>query len=325
VVGTFKANSPFNIFFLFIYGLLLKLSLFTNLAAPVSAKTDGILFNDLILTLNTISLRLPVIYPLISYLLLITQAVAFNNIINYQRLIQRPGYLTGMSYLLITSVFPEWNVLSSTLIVSTLLIWVWSKINTLYNSNHPKTTLFNIGMAIGVSSLFYFPSIAFVLLVIIALVLTRPFNAAECTIVWPGIITPFHFLFVWLFLSDNLKHYRLPFFAITYPVLQNKWSIAAIIVVLIAFVTGAYFVRMNLSKQVVQTRKSWTLLFFYLLIALLIPFINNTHSFQYWILSAAPLSAFIACAFFYPTKKWFPLLLHWVMAGFVIVISYYHK
>jgi hypothetical protein len=36
-----------------------------------------------------------------------------------------------------------------------------------------------------------------------------------------------------------------------------------------------------------------------------------------------PLSAFLGSAFLYPEKKWFPLLLHWLMVGFVIAFSYF--
>jgi hypothetical protein len=37
---------------------------------------------------------------------------------------QKPNYLPAMSYLLITSFFSEWNVLSAPMVVNTFLIWV---------------------------------------------------------------------------------------------------------------------------------------------------------------------------------------------------------
>jgi len=73
----------------------------------------------------------------------------------------------------------------------------------------------------------------------------------------------------------------------------------------------------------VQSRKSWNLVFLYFLVAVFIPFINATHTFQYWILCAVPLSAFVGSAFLYPERKWFPLFLHWLMVAFVIAFSYF--
>ncbi|HMX36387.1 MAG TPA: hypothetical protein PKA94_03835, partial [Ferruginibacter sp.] len=76
--------------------------------------------------------------------------------------------------------------------------------------------------------------------------------------------------------------------------------------------------------QLIQARKSWNLIFLYLLVALFVPFINATHTFEYWILCAVPLSAFLGAAFLYPAKGWFPLLLHWLLVAFVIAINYFY-
>lgn len=326
MVGTFKANNPLNTFLLFIYGLVLKFSYFSGLPLLTPKKNDGILYRDLLLGLQSISNNSVFVYGLITYLLIFTQAVSFNKIVNDQRLTQQPTYLPAMSYLLITSLFPEWNILSSALIVNTLLIWIWFKINSLYNTSNPKTSLFSIGMVTGIASFFYFPSLAFALLIASALILYRPFDITEWLIALVGIIPPYYYLLAWLFLSDNFKFYKLPLLTVTHPHFhQNYWQLTAIALLLTAFCTGAYFVQLNLRKQVVQIRKSWRLILFYLVITVFIPFINDTESLQNRIITAVPLSAFTAAAFLYPSRKWFPRLLHWLMAAFVIVISYYNK
>ena len=324
MVGTFRAGNPLNTFLLFIYGLLLKFSFFRDAPLPVIQKTDGIFFKELIIWLNKAAIGWPFLYPLVTYLLLFTQAITFNKLLNNQRLIQRSTHLPAMSYLLLTSLFPEWNVLTSTLIINTIMIWVWARINNLYNSSNPKTLLFNIGMVIGICSFFYFPSLAFAFLIVFALILTRPFNLAEWIIALIGIATPYYLLFSYLFLSDKLKNYKLPVFNIAYPKFQqNYWALPAIALIVIAFFTGAYFVDANFRRQVVQVRNGWSLILFYLVVASFIPFINYTHTFEYWILTAVPLTAFIACAFFYPSKTWFPILLHWLMVALIITTSYF--
>ena len=326
MIGTFKANNPLNTFLLFIYGLVLKFLFLSNTHIPAEKKTDGILFKELIILLRRIDGQLPFIYSLITYLLLFTQAVTFNKLITNQRLMQRSTHLVAMSYLLITSIFADWNTLSACLVINTLLIWVWAKINNLYNNNaSAKTTLFYIGLIIGTGSFLYFPSIAFFLLIVFALLLTRPFNLAEWIIALVGIITPYYFFVAGLFLTDNLKKYRIQQFTMGYPVFKNYWPLAASLLTVIIFLIGAYFVRANFKKQVVQVRKSWSLLLVYLIVAVLIAFINENHSFEYWILTAVPLSAFIASAFLYPSKKWFPALLYWIMMALVIVICYFIK
>ena len=326
VTGTFKANNPYNTFLLLVYGLLLKLPMFLHPTIPTPQQTDGFLFKTLLGQISIIGNSVPAIYPIISFLLLYTQAVTFNKLSNDQRLMQKPNYLTGMAYLLITSLFKEWDILSAPLIVNTLLIWVWANMSGLYNNKNAKSTLFNIGMIIGISTFFYFPSIAFSLLIIAGLTVTRPFKLSEWLIALLGIFTPYYFLLAYVFLTDKWKGYKLPGFSVSLPKFyESRWALAAIIIVLVATTIGLFYIQQNFRRQLVQTRKSWNLVFLYCLVAVFIPFINTSHSFQYWILCAVPLSAFVASAFLYPQKKWFPLLLHWLMVGFVIAFSYFVK
>ncbi|MBK7433480.1 MAG: hypothetical protein IPI66_05905 [Chitinophagaceae bacterium] len=324
MTGIFKANNVYNTFLLFVYGLLLKLPIFLRPRVPHEQQIDGFLYKALLKWLHLFGSNLPIIYPAIAYLLLYTQAVSFNKLVTELRLMQKPNYLAGMSYLLVTSLFSEWNMLSAPLIINTLLIWVWARMSGLYNNPRPKSSLFNIGMAIGLATFFYFPSIAFSALIIFGLAITRPFKLAEWLIALLGIIAPYYFLLSWVFITDRWKGYQFPGFAVTTPRFsQTNWSYAAIIIVIFCSAIGFFFVQQNFRRQLIQARKSWNLVFLYLLVATFIPFVNATHTFEYWILCAVPLSALMGAAFLYPSRKWFPQVLHWLMVAFVIAISYF--
>ena len=210
MTGTFKANNPYNTFLLLVYGVFLKLPMFLHPVKPVPQLTDGFLFRQLLLQLNPIGTKLPALYPFIAFILLYTQAITFNQMANAQRLMQKPNYLVGMSYLLLTSLFKEWNVLSAPLIINTLLVWVWARMSSLNNTQKAMGMLFNIGIAIGISTFFYFPSIAFAALIILGLVLIRPFKLSEWLIALFGIIAPYYFLLSYLFLTDKWKGYKFP-------------------------------------------------------------------------------------------------------------------
>ncbi len=311
---------------LLVYGLLLKLVWFISPQVPVVHKSDGFLFNRILVMLKPVFDGYPVSYSMITYFLLYTQALSFNRLLNNRRLMQKPNYLPAMSYLLITSFFAEWNVLSAPLVINTLLIWVWAKMSSLYNNPHAKSTLYNIGIVIGITTFFYFPSLAFALLIIFALVITRPPRVAEWFIAVLGIATPWYLLFAWLFLTNKLYSFQVPGIIVDYPLFaQNNAQYTGVVMILTAAVAGGIFVQLNARRQLVQVRKSWGLMVLYLIVALFIPFINSSHHFQYWILATVPLSAFIACFFFYPTKKWIPASLHWIMVAFVIYMTYIKK
>lgn len=298
--------------------------MFLHPVTPKPQPIDGFLYKAILNGLQSVGKGLPILYSIITFSLLYTQAIYFNKLVNDQRIMQRPNYLTGMSYLLITSLFAEWNVLSSPLIINSLLIWVWAKMSGLNTDHKPKAALFNIGIAIGICTFFYFPSLAFAALIIFGLALTRPFKLAEWLIALLGIITPYYFLLAYVFLTDKWQGYKFPAFAVVNPVFnQSKWALAAIIIVIASAIVGVFYIQQNFRRQLIQARKSWNLIFLYLIVAFFVPFVNATHTFEYWILCAVPLSALVAATFLYPAKTLLPTALHWLLAGLVIVMGYF--
>ena len=324
MTGVFKSNNPYNTFLLLVYGLLLKLIMFIHPQIPLPQQTDGFLFKLLLSQLSGVGKSIPLIYPLISFILLYTQAITLNALVNQHRLMQKPNYLTGMAYLLITSLFAEWNILSAPLIINSLIIWVWSRMSKLYNEPSPKASLFNIGMAIGISCFFYFPTISFSVMVVVGLLITRPFKLPEWVVALLGLASPFYFLLAYVYVMDKWQGYHFPGVAVTLPhFIESRWALAAVIIVLFTTVAGFIYVQKNFRRQLVQARKSWNLIFLYLLIALFVPFINASHSFVYWILSAVPIAVIAGAGFLYPQKRAFPLILHWLMVAFAIAFSYF--
>ena len=94
------------------------------------------------------------------------------------------------------------------------------------------------------------------------------------------------------------------------------------VLVLMGILMGLIFLRTQMRRQVVQTRKSWQLIYVYLLVAAILPFFN-ADSFNSWILATVPASVILAATFFYPERKWFPLGLHWAMVALAIWIGYF--
>jgi hypothetical protein len=260
----------------------------------------------------------------IAFIFLFIQALSLNKLVNAQRLMQKPNYLTGMCYLLFTSLFSDWFHLSSPLIVNTLLIWVLSNLCNLHSNNFPKSSLFNIGMITGVATFFYFPSIAFALLIIVGLGITRPFRLPEWLMALLGLLTPYYFLAAWVFFTDNWKGYHFPGVSVTVPEFyQSTLAYIAVCIVSFTILVGIYFIQLNMRKQLLQARKSWNLIFLYLVVAIFVPFLNASHSFDYWILTAVPIATIIGAAFLYPEKKWFPVSVHWCLVLISVLIGYF--
>lgn len=323
MIGSFKTNSPINIAFLLIYAFVLKFYAFLHPHIPVAQATDGFLYHRLLDFLKPFGKDLPIIYPIIMLTLVLWQAISFNNFINNQKLLPKATYLPALAYVLITSLFPEWWQLSSVLIVNSLLVWAWAMLSALFNNARPKTIVFNASMIIGLASFLYFPAIAFIILALFAIITMRPFQLSEWIIAILGLLTPYYFLFAFLFLAGNWNPLTyLPSVSVSIPRFQyDIWAWVAIVLLVVPFLISLFYIQSNILKMLIQVRKSWGLMVTYLLITLLIPFINFASSFEYWILCALPFAAFHAYTYISAQKKWIPAVIHWLFVIFIIALN----
>lgn len=323
MTGTFKTSSPINIIYLLLYALLLKMYSFLHPHIPVPQATDGFLYHKFLAFISPAGAAAPIIYPVIVLALTLTQAFSFNSIFSSEKLLSRPSYLPAMAYVMATALFPEWWQLSSTLVINTLLILVIGILSKLFNSNNPKTHVFNAGMIVGVASFFYFPAIGFTLLIFFGLMILRPFSLSEWMVSILGVFTPYYFLFGILFLLNNWNPLTyLPSISVSIPKFQQDiWAWGGMALLIIPFLMGGFYVQKNISRMLVQVRKNWYLMLIFLFITLLIPFINFASTFEYWILCALPFAAFHASAYSYAEKKWIGATIHWLMIAFIVALN----
>jgi len=321
VIAIFKQKSPGNIVITLLFGLLLKLPLFLYPKNIVASPIDGRLYQWFISILPQDSLM---VYSVIAFALLYTQALMINYLVNEYRMIIKATYLPAMAFLLLTSLLPEWNYLSSPMLANSFILWMFIYLFSLYNSNNAKAQVYNIGLITGITSYIYFPSAAFLICVLLGLMILKPFRLNEIVLFFLGCLTPYYFHGVYLFLFGDLSFRNFfPLISIRIPVLKNSiWLAGSILLLTIPFLVGGYFVQANLRRMLIQVRKNWSVLLIYLLLAFFVPFINSDRSFETWILVTVPFAAFHACAYFYPIKRWFPLVVFFITIGYILYQQY---
>jgi len=324
VLGNFKTNLPFNSFSLLIYALFLKWPLLLHPTAPAIVDGDAYLYHQLLLILKSWFGDFKIMYGVFTILLLYTQALLINNIANNQKLFSKPNHLTGMCYLLFTSVFQSWFVLNPVMIAATFLILVLAKLSKLQNLNDAGKTLFNLGLLLGLSVLFYFPSIVYLLLIFLSLLITRAFKLPEWVIIILGLLTPYYFACSILFLMKSDLHLLYPHLGISLPQIRlTRYECTALIIIFITASVGFAFVQNNMRKLLVQSRKSWTNIYLFLIVSLIIPFLNYNSSLIFYLTAIISLSVIAAGAFHFPGRKWFPVAAHWSLFILSAIIGYY--
>jgi len=320
VIGLFKQKSPGNVVVLLIFGLLLKLPLFLFPRNVVATDNDGPLYRLLITSLPPDNAFLS---SLIAFLLLYAQALLVTYMTNEYRMITRQNYLPGMSYLIITSLLPEWSYLSAPLVAATLIIGIFIRLFSLYGASSTKAQVYNIGLLMGICSYIYFPSACFIVCILLGLMILRPFKFNEVILFVFGCLTPYYFYAIFLYLSDKSFKNFFPRVSFTVPIIKNSiWLAASTLLLAIPFLMGGYFVQFHLRKMLIQVRKNWSILLLYLLLSFFIPFVSSNQFFDAWMLIATPFSMFHASAYFYQPRRFVSFLMFLTAVGYIFYVQF---
>jgi hypothetical protein len=324
VIGIFKQKNPVNIFLLLIFGILIKLPVFSAYQQPVLKENDGVFYRAIVNFLDPYSHQFHPLYSLLAFFILFIQAIMLNQFMNSQRIMTKQNYLPAMSYLLVTSLFPEWNQFSAPLLVNTFLLIILRILFKSYNQSEAKGAMFNCGFALGVASFLFFPSIAFIIWIFLAMMVIRPFRLNEWLLSILGITTPAYFYAAYLFLTDQWSWNALmPKLSIGFPVIQQTLLLAGgLLLIVLPFLTGAWYVQDNLRKMLINIRKAWSLFLLYLLVAIFVPFLQPAENFENWVLVCVPFAAFHASAYMFTAWRMLPLLFFWLTIAFILYYQY---
>lgn len=324
MIGIFKQRSSGNAFVLLLYALVLKFPLFLHPVSFLESKDSSYIYQLISTLFAPLATHAPLALSIIAFLLYFTQATLLNRIANTLKLLPRANFLVGMSYLLVSSMFRDWASFSAPLLINSLMIWIWYQMIRLYNHSNPKTAIYNVALMVGLLPLIYTPSAILVVLLAIALIITRPPKITEWLVALMGLLTPYYFLFVYLFLNDKwTSEILMPSILFHRPQLgATIWLISGVVLLAIPFVIGSLYVQSHLNKMLIQVRKAWGLMLFFLISFFLLLLVYPATNYLHWMLMVIPVAAFHAAAYFYIPEKWLASILHWIGFIFAILLNY---
>lgn len=325
MAGIFKANNPTNNVLLVIYAVVIRAAGFLHYSTPVRDTADAALYRRTLIFLDYLSQSISWVYPFVTLVLILLQAFFINRIANNLKLFPKANYLAGISYILLSSIVPNWYQFSASLLAATIIIWVFNEVVKLQLHNQIKGRLFNIGMGMGICLFIFPPSVLFVLIIFAGLALFKAFRFNEWLIVVVGFLLPVYFFYSWQFLYYGEITNRFPSLVAHLPVKNlNNVKLTIILAFLVHAALGFIFSQQNLRKQLVQTRNAWKLSYFYIVLASVLFFLTTSFNEFDQIFIVAPLSLLAAAMHFYLPKKWMSNVLHILMLIFAIYIGYFY-
>ncbi|WP_157986459.1 hypothetical protein [Chitinophaga alhagiae] len=324
MIRFFRSGNPLTVLLLFIYTLFVKFYYLLNPSVYLADGSEGLVYSALTAWLESLVGKSPIFFTTLAILLQFLQALLLTRIINNHRLFAKDTYLPAMCFLLFTSLLESWNVFSPAVLVNTIMLWIFSGITDLYMRTSARDVAFNIGFALGICGLFYFPAILFVALLFISLLIMRAFRLAEWIIGLMGLLCPFYLLGTWLFLTNRWDAIEtLPRVSFHLPMITNYKVWGAFVVSLLFFVTGWVMLQRTFNKMLIQGRKIWSAMAVYVVVAIFIPFFSASFTPAYWVLAILPLSLFAGNVFWTITNNTFANALHFLVLAYVIIMQYF--
>jgi len=307
LIGFIKHNRAFSIVILPVALILLWLHAFLNPVTPLTENACPV-YGLLISGIK----EYPFIVTLISCMLILCEALLLNFIIEKNEIINTTTYLPALIYILLMGLQPEMFSLHPIIISNLFILLALHKLMQTYRKETAYSGAFDTGFFISLACLFYAPSIVFVLMFWIGLIIIRPFIWREWVLSLLGFLLPFVYLLFVYFWTDKLQTLEQDMLYKTI-ISTNKslhtitfslaGSLQALILLSALFLSSGRFLN-DFGKGTVRLRNYLLLLVYCFILALISIILAPEYSIVYLSFLAIPFSVFFTSYLLFAKKGW---------------------
>lgn len=262
-VKLFKSSYLLQIHLFFIIAILLWLDVFISPLPMI--KTNNVtpfytFFYNIFHGSSFIS-------EIIEFILLCAESIMINHIVIKNKITNKINFLPAFVFFLISCYNPNLLRLNPVIISNLFLIVVISQIFNINKSKNPYQNILTAGIFTSIASLFYFPAILFILIIILSLIAYRTSDWNEFVISFIGLLTPYIFLFTFYFLTDNinvaLDNYYKYFNTIKFTEINfNIHEIISMNFLFLLLIMAILKLLRNINSNVIILRKKYEIILF---------------------------------------------------------------
>lgn len=307
MVNQLRNLKPTNLFILFVLTLVLRLGLFVNLPSAINSGFIEF-FSRLLIPFNLDTYLSPLANISIAIVVMFSQAIIFNRILNRHNILGKSTFLPAACYIIVCSVFTPFLSFTPPLLCNFLVLFIFNKILVEYKNSNSIAAMFDLGLVVALGALFYFPFVGFLMLLWIALLLFKPFYWREWASVLIGFLTLIFVLGVYYYWNNKLLDFveiwkplsaKLPIY-INIQVLDYIVLFPIVVCVLLSM----YYLNQNFFRSYVLVRKSFLLAVFIFLMAVLTFYLGPGFRINHFLLCAVPVGLSLSYYFVNAKKKW---------------------
>lgn len=306
--------------------MLLPYAILLRLKSVLSSVSYTVLGSESPLYIAFMSLFYSsLLQSLFSIFLVFIQAIAINRIVIRNRISTEQSLVPGLVYILFSSMFIEYSILSPVLVSTTFIIIALSNLFQIYGKKATTTHTFNVGFMISMASLFYYPSILFLIIGILGFIMLRSIMLKGLLQILIGALFPYYIVFAYAFYYNDLTMFNSLYTDKFYwfngfsSVFEAPYYLYGIAILLTVFSLFNY--TNNIKAKSIQTQEKIDLLYLFLLLFLIAAFIVNNYSMVYLQFIFVPLSIFFTL---WLLKLKSTILIEFIHFAFVIALISLH-
>jgi hypothetical protein len=311
---------PIALIILWIYGFLHPVVPLTEHAAP--------LYKLLVSGVE----QYPFLITLLSFLLILCEALLINYIISKNEIINTTTYLPALVYVVLMSLQPEMFSLHPIVIANLFMLLAMYKLMQTYRKETAYSEAFDTGFFISLACLFYIPSIVFLLLLWVGLIIIRPFIWREWIISTIGFALPWTYLifaYFWVNKLDTLQYdalyYTLIVPAKSLSTIHFSYSeyLQVFLLLLAAFFTSGRFLR-DFNKGTVRLRSNLSVILYFFVFSIISIIFAPEYSIPYLSFLSIPFSILFSSYLLFAKKEWMAELLFLLLIISVFINQFIH-
>lgn len=207
----------------------------------------------------------PFIARILGLITVILTGFSINFVVNEHQIAPKKSWLPALLYVTMASSSPGLLWLHPALPATFLVVWSLHLALSTYRDETVKGVIFHSGVLAGLATLMYLPAALYILFLLVALIILRPFNGREWAILFSGASLPFIYSGFYFFMTDSWRGVTSRY--IIDPIMNKNWFLklgsadyAVFGVLVIIFLGALYRYVAGAGTSTMKTKKSISVL-----------------------------------------------------------------
>ena len=306
------------------YLLLVMICLLQSLVTFFFKEQDlGIAGMPLFEFLKFISLNSHFIHSLLWAMVVFITAIWLSKISEKYRLFEKKSLMPAFIFILISGTFSNFHQYNPVIFSAIFLLLLVNILYSTYRKEFIFPKAFDAGFAVGMASLFYFPTIIFLGLIWIGFFILRAFNWREWVIPVLGCFVPYFFAFTYFYWMDDLPGL---FKNMWIPVnLENSWTGFTLAEKTVIGITGLLLIvsvsgfMKKISSGNIAKQKYFLIILWYIALVIVSAIVFPISIISHLFLLVMPVSLIITSYLDTIKKNWYLELIIWTMIISVVL------